>query len=161
MADDYRDEGMTMDRFLDFLTRAGISGAAAWLLQHMFGPGPHTLLGAYATLVVLDVVSGTSAAIIRRDLRAEKAGIGVLKKLMGFCAIATGHVADTIVGTGDIARNTMALLLCSYELQSITENLAVAGIVVPDTVRDLFAKVWDQRADAAARSHSKEKERAP
>ena len=149
-----------MDRFETFLTRLGLSGASAWLLQHLFGPGPHTLLGAYATLIFLDVVSGTAAAIIRRDLRAEKAGVGALKKLMGFVAIATGHIADTIVGTGDIARNTMALLLCSYELQSITENLAVAGIVVPEAVRDLFARVWDARADAAAKREPAPREEA-
>jgi toxin secretion/phage lysis holin len=150
-----------MERIEMFLARLGLSGGAGWAFHHFFGAGSDTLIAAYATLVFLDVMSGTMAAVIRHELRAAKMVEGAAKKLMGFVAISMGHVIDTVVGTGSVACNTMSVLLCTYEVTSITENLAVAGIIVPDQVQDLFARVLDAKADVAAKSSAKRPPAAP
>ena len=144
-----------MDRFEAFLTRLGLSGAGAWCLHHFFGENLVPLFAAYVTFILLDTVTGTLAAAIRHELRSDKAWTGALKKLMGLCAVAMGHAVDQAVGSGDIARNTMIVLLCSYEFKSIVENLAVADIIVPASISMLFEKAL------AAREAAEEKDNAP
>lgn len=138
-----------MDRLGEFLARLGLTGAGAWAMGHFFGADGVQLVGAYLTVAALDILTGTCAAIKRRELRASKHFEGILKKVCCVAAIAVGHQADVALGAGNLARDGMWLYVFAYELKSNTENLAVLGILVPETVQDLFARVLEAKVEKA------------
>lgn len=129
-----------LSRFWEGL-KAVCAALYALVTQQMYGPGPCACLSLYALFVLYDFVTGVFAALITRKAQSGIALTGILRKLLGFVAVAVGHAIDRHLGLGnDLVRDTVAKMLIGYEILSIGENLAVSGIVLPDWIRSLAGR---------------------
>lgn len=138
-----------MDPLNSFFARVGLSGAGAWLMNRFFGLNAYELLGSYIVCGLLDIVTGLGAAIqTGTPITAKKMFPGLAKKVCCVAAISLGHQVDVALGTGDWARNWLGLLVIFYEVTSNTENLAVMGIIVPESIGGLFARVLESKEKA-------------
>lgn len=99
---------------------------------------------AITTLVIcitLDFVTGVARGIIQKKLASDVSFRGILKKLLIGVGVAVGHQVDVLIGTGPTFRNAVTLFYCASELISVLENLAGAGVGVPDFLTDALAKL--------------------
>ena len=99
----------------------------------------HRLLFA---VMLLDYVSGVSAAIVNKNVSSKKAHIGVIKKISIVALVAFSHQVDIYLGTNVECTGVIAFFIAN-EFMSVMENYRNIGLPIPDKlvkVMDVFAK---------------------
>jgi toxin secretion/phage lysis holin len=99
----------------------------------------HKLLFA---VMLLDYVSGVSAAIVNKSVSSKKAHIGVIKKISIIALVAFSHQVDVYLGTYVVCTGVIAFFIAN-EFMSVMENYRNIGLPIPDKlvkVMDVFAK---------------------
>ena len=103
----------------------------------------HRLLFA---VMLLDYVSGVSAAIVNKSVSSKKAHIGVIKKVSIVALVAFSHQVDIYLDTYVVCTGVIAFFIAN-EFMSVIENYRNIGLPIPDKlvkVMDVFAKTSDK-----------------
>lgn len=123
-----------MDRWdVVYKTAFAAAGAAAvWL----FG-GWDAVMTILVSVVALDYVSGVLRAAIEGRLSSAVGAKGIARKVGFFLLVVAAAVADRAIGAEEpVIRTATALFLVANELLSIVENLAAAGVPIPNVLKN-------------------------
>lgn len=104
------------------------------LLTYLFG-GWSSLLGVLLFLVILDYVSGLTAAFLDKQLSSEIGFRGIARKVMVFAIVAVGHLIDIALGT-ELIMMAVIYFYMANELLSIIENSGKIGIPIPSALNN-------------------------
>ena len=118
-------------------TATGILGAA---LCWAFG-GWDAAMAALLTCMAVDYVSGSLVALVFHKSSKSESGSynsiygikGLFKKGLMLLFVLVAVQIDKLLGTAYV-RDAVCLGFCCNEILSITENLGLAGIPLPQTV---------------------------
>lgn len=94
------------------------------------------------SVMLLDYVSGVSAAIVNKSVSSKKAHIGVIKKVSIVALVAFSHQVDIYLETNVVCTGVIAFFIAN-EFMSVMENYRNMGLPIPDKlakVMDVFAK---------------------
>jgi toxin secretion/phage lysis holin len=89
------------------------------------------LFGVYMVLWAIDVITGMIASGKEGKLSSIRGALGIGKKVIIICLIASAHMADIVLGTGDIIRDSTLFWFVVNEFISIAENCGRAGVPLP------------------------------
>jgi toxin secretion/phage lysis holin len=123
-------EVVNMETF--FKAVASVSGG---VLVYIFGTW-HELFGVFIALWFFDVITGLVAAGKNGKISSIRGLIGIAKKVLIFSLIATSHIADMVLDTGDVIRNSTLMWFVVNEMISIIENAMRAGVPVPPKLKE-------------------------
>ena len=118
---------------------ASVAVAAGFLLS--IWTGLATIVQGLIILMAVDLVSGLFASYISRAWLSDTNLRGIAKKMLALLAVAACEVAGRLVLNIDSLGSAAAFGLCSWELMSIAENLALSGLPVPKALRDALVKL--------------------
>lgn len=107
------------------LAFAGICGG----LTYIFG-GLDTVLRVLIIMIVIDYITGVSAAICRRELCSEAGFNGILKKAAILCIVACSHLLGKAMGVSEIRSAVIGFYIANEGI-SIVENSADLGVPMP------------------------------
>ena len=108
-----------------------IGGAAA---SYLFG-GWSSLLTILLTFVVLDYVTGVTAAAKEGKLNSEVGAWGIAKKVGTFVIVAVAHLVDSALGDAHLFRDAAIFFFLANELLSVIENLGRIGVPIPPALQ--------------------------
>lgn len=118
-------------------TALGITGAA---LSWAFG-GWDAALSALMICICVDYISGSLVALVFHNSHKSDTGAynsayglkGLCKKGMMLLFVLVAVQIDRLLGA-DYVRDAVCIGFCSNEILSITENLGLAGVPMPQAV---------------------------
>ena len=120
---------------------AGIASIATFL----FG-APDIWLSSLLAMVVIDYISGLTAACIHNELSSKVGFRGILKKMMYFFVVAVAHCVDVSTGASGVLQNLTIGFLMANEGISILENCAKCGIPIPERLLKALAQIKGEDA---------------
>lgn len=85
--------------------------------------------------IVIDYISGIIKAYITKELSSKIGVKGILKKVGILCIVALGVLVDRITGNTGAIRTLVIYYFVANEGLSIIENLAVAGVPTPASLK--------------------------
>ena len=98
------------------------------------------------TIVVLDMVSGFSRAAIQQRLSSKESWAGIGKKVMMFVVICLAAQVDGLLDANNVIRNATVIFYCVSESLSVLENVAAAGMPIPQAIKDALAQLSEKKA---------------
>ena len=115
---------------------AGVGAALSWA----FG-GWDTALAALVICMAVDYISGSIVALVFHNSRKSESGSydsayglkGLCKKGMILLFVLVAVQMDMVLGA-DYVRDAVCVGFCTNEVLSITENLGLAGVPMPQAV---------------------------
>ena len=113
-------------------TVVAVGGATA---SFLFG-GWSSLLSILLAFVVIDYISGITAAGLRGELNSEVGLVGIAKKVAIFGVVAVGHLVDTALGDAHLFRDAAIFFYLANEVLSILENIGRIGVPVPEKLKN-------------------------
>lgn len=95
--------------------------------------------------VVLDYITGVTAAIITHKLDSSVGWHGLLKKVLIFVLVALSALLDTYaLGGGALARTATIFFYAANEGISIIENCGRCGVPIPARLRAILEQLRDK-----------------
>jgi len=118
-------------------TALGLTGA---FFSWAFG-GWNTALTALVICICVDYISGSLVALVFHNSRKSASGTynsayglkGLCKKGLMLLFVLVAVQIDRLMGA-DYVRDAVCIGFCSNEILSITENLGLAGVPMPQAV---------------------------
>lgn len=110
---------------------------------YVFG-GDMFLINALGILMLVDILTGISKAIVNKDLWSRKTLFGVMRKVVVFVIIIASNIIDVLIGMNGILVHAVVLFYITNELISILENAAQLGIPLPPKLVDALAVMNDK-----------------
>ena len=114
-----------------------------------FAGGYDALLEALLVVIVLDYLTGLTAACFERDKRkgpSSKRGLqGFCKKMFMLSLVALAHQIDAITGGGSMVRTITIWFFFGNEGLSIIENAARIGLPVPVALKNKLAQLAQEK----------------
>ena len=132
-----------MDSDKLFVGLGAVSVTVGGLLTFMFGK-PDYWFFALVAFMILDYITGVSAAVIEGGLSSARGFKGILKKVMTLVPVAVGQIIDTAAGTGGTLRIAVIGFLVANEGISILENTARCGVKWPDKLIAVLEQLRDK-----------------
>ncbi len=123
------------------LAFAGICGG----LSYMFG-GLDAMLKILIVMMVIDYITGISAAIYSKTLCSRTGYNGILRKTAILCIVACGHMLGEAMGAAEI-RSAVIGFYIANEVISITENAADLGVPLPRRLVEILDKFSKEKCD--------------
>lgn len=131
-----------------FCTAAGVTGA---VLSWMFG-GFDEALAAMVILMAVDYLSGSIVALVFHNSRKSESGCynsvygikGLCKKGLMLLFVLVAAQLDRVMDTAYI-RDAVCIGFCTNEVISITENLGLAGIPLPQAVTKALEQLHSRK----------------
>ena len=120
---------------------AGLCG----VFSYIFG-GFDTMLKILIAMMVIDYLTGISAAVYRKELCSRTGFNGLLKKAVILCIVACGHLLGDMMGVSEI-RYTVIGFYIANEGISIIENAADLGVPLPQKIIDILDKIKEEEDD--------------
>ncbi|TVX93058.1 phage holin family protein [Paenibacillus agilis] len=118
-------------------------GAFGTMAAYMFGGWP-TLLQVLLMMVIIDYVSGITAAGLTGTLRSGIGFIGIARKILIFLIVAIAHQVDLVLGDQHMIRDATIFFYMANELLSIIENAGRMGVPVPSVIRKAIEILKDK-----------------
>lgn len=120
----------------------------------MYG-GWSAVLTLLVVLMLVDLVTGFSLAVINQEVSSRRMSVGIFRKFITFIMIFVGYYFDlaliecmgALPKLGGIVISIkvfMSVYFCFEETISVVENCANLGIPVPSWVRKLLCQVSDE-----------------
>lgn len=104
--------------------------------------GFDNLLYALLVLVIVDYATGILAALYTRSVSSYVGLRGIIKKLMLILLVGVAATLDGVMGLSDPwIRTAVISFILMNEGISIIENMARAGVPVPDFLKNVLAQV--------------------
>lgn len=115
------------------------------VINNLFG-GLDDMLQAILILMVLDYITGVIAAWMspNKKLDSQRGFQGIGKKVVMLCMIALGYVIGHITNQIEI-RDIVIWFYIGNEGLSILENVANAGVPVPNKLKENLAKFTEHK----------------
>ena len=85
--------------------------------------------------IVIDYISGLIKAYCTRTLDSKIGFKGLLKKVGILCIVCIAVIVDRITGESGAIRTVVIYYFVANEGLSVVENLAIAGLPIPDTIK--------------------------
>ena len=122
------------------------SALGGWLGYFLGGcDGP---LYALLIFVILDFITGTALAVVKKELSSEVGFLGIFRKVLIFMLVGVGHALDThIIGTGSVLRTAVIFFYLSNEGISILENAGHLGLPIPEKLKAVLEQLNDDDDD--------------
>lgn len=98
------------------------------------------------TIAGLDILSGFVRAGIQKRLSSKESWQGGLKKVMIFVVVALAAQLDQVIGADSLLRNAAVIFYCVSEGLSVLENVAAAGLPIPQAIKDALAQLSEKKA---------------
>jgi toxin secretion/phage lysis holin len=96
------------------------------------------LLKGLAACVILDYLTGVTAACVTHTLSSRVGFTGILKKLAVFMVVALASTADSVFGGGGSVRGAIIGFFIANEGISVLENAAEIGLPIPKKLLNLL-----------------------
>ena len=109
---------------------AGIGTVLIW----MFG-GIDIAMQCLLWAIVIDYISGLIKAYCTKTLDSKIGFKGLLKKVGVLCIVCIAVIVDRITGNAGAIRTLVIYYFVANEGLSVVENLAIAGLPIPDTIK--------------------------
>ena len=123
----------------------GFFAAIATGITAIFG-GFDTLLYYLFIFLVADYITGLLCAVYRKEVSSSIGLNGIIKKVMQLFLVVVASVVDNVGGmTQPIFRTLVIYFLLANEGISILENVAGAGVPVPDFLREALTKIKNKQ----------------
>jgi len=104
----------------------------ATALSYFFGGFDSALLALIIFLCV-DYITGVLAAVSAKELNSSTGLQGIIKKVMQLFLVGVAAIVDSLAGLGEpYLRTSIVYFLLANEGVSILENIARAGVPVPN-----------------------------
>jgi toxin secretion/phage lysis holin len=114
------------------------------LITRAFGAweAMHTIL---LTLVVLDVAAGFTRAFVQKKLSSKESFRGIVRKVLIFLMVALAYQVDCLLSLEGATQHIVIAFYCASEALSIIENVAAAGLPIPDALRAALAQLAEKK----------------
>lgn len=126
------------------------------MLFNLIGGGVLALIGGWdmalqvlVIMVVIDYITGVSAAWCERRLDSDRGLWGISKKIFLFVPVVVAYWLDTLLGQ-EVLRSLAIFFYISNEGLSILENLARLGVKIPDFLRKALDQLNNKPAKGEA-----------
>jgi len=114
-----------------------LGGCLGWFIGEING-----LFYALVAFVIVDYITGIIAAIINKKLASNIGFKGICKKVMLFALVGIGNVIDlNLIGNGNTFRTAILIFYIGNEGISILENCTVAGLPVPEKLKNILEQI--------------------
>lgn len=117
---------------------AGICG----MFSYVFG-GMDTFLKILVIMMVIDYITGVSAAICKKVLSSHTGFTGIMKKIAILCVVSCAHLLGNAMGIGEIRSAVIGFYIANESI-SIVENSADMGIPMPQKLIAILKKFKEQ-----------------
>jgi toxin secretion/phage lysis holin len=116
------------------LVFAAMGGYIGWFLGGFDG-----FLYALVAFVVIDYITGVMVAAIEKKLSSNIGFKGISRKVLIFMLAGIGHTIDFyIIEKGSAVRTAVIFFYLSNEGLSILENAALAGLPIPEKLKEVL-----------------------
>ena len=126
-----------------------ILAAAAGAVAGFFG-GWDSMLRVLVVFMVVDYISGWIVAILGNSVKTESGHLdsriswkGLLKKGLALAVVLLGAMLDKAVGQS-VFRNMAVWFYVANEGLSILENLALAGVPFPESIKQALEQMREK-----------------
>ena len=96
--------------------------------------------------IVADYATGLMKGFIKKELSSAIGYNGIMKKVGILIAIIVAHQLDKIAPGDALVRTGVISFFVANEGISLTENLAVIGVPVPDVLLKAL-RIWKEKGD--------------
>lgn len=93
--------------------------------------------------ILLDYISGIIKAYVNKDLSSKIGFKGLLKKIGVLLIVMLAVLIDKITGNTGAVRTLVIYYFVANEGLSIIENLALAGVPIPDSIKNALKVLKD------------------
>lgn len=119
----------------------------ATLLQFLFG-GWSMPMQILVAVVIIDYITGLSAAFVGKRLDSRIGSKGIVKKVGYFILVALAHLLDRGTGmTAPVLQTATIWFLIANEGISITENLGEIGVPIPKALLDALERLKTKKEE--------------
>lgn len=116
---------------------AAIGGWIGWFIGGLDG-----FMYALIAFILVDYITGVTAAAVNKELSSEVGARGIAKKVGELLLVGVGNVLDKqILQQGAAMRTLVIFFYVANEGLSILENLGKIGVPIPKPLRDLLKKL--------------------
>jgi len=113
---------------------AAICAVCGFLFGDMDG-----LMIALVALIVLDYISGVTAAAVEHRLSSEVGAKGIAKKVFMLLIVAIANIVDiNVIGEGHALKTVTVVFYICNECISLIENAGRLGMPVPKKLLDVL-----------------------
>ena len=133
---------------------AVVGGWIGWFLGGIDG-----LMYALIAFILVDYITGVTAAAVKRELSSEVGAKGIAKKVGELLLVGIGNVLDQqILKQGAAMRTLVIFFYVANEGLSILENLGRIGVPIPKPLKDFLKKLKDDNNGKKSDKKNEKKE---
>lgn len=100
------------------------------------------LMIALVALIVLDYISGVTAAAVEHRLSSEVGAKGIAKKVFMLLIVAIANIVDiNVIGEGHALKTVTVVFYICNECISLIENAGRLGVPVPKKLLDVLEQL--------------------
>lgn len=121
-----------------------VSAAFGAGVGYLFG-GWSILINLLLILVVVDWLTGWTAAWIKHELRSRVGFEGIARKVAIFLVVTIAHFIDSALGGTGYIQDAVIFFYLANELLSVIENMGRMGVPMPDVLRNAV-KIFESRS---------------
>lgn len=103
--------------------------------------GPVAMILLPVIFMLMDMVTGFSAALIKKNVDSTKMRSGLFKKICELMSIFVVLAVTDMTDIPNIIGPFASTYICYYELLSIVENMETMGIKLPRALTQFLSKV--------------------
>ena len=111
------------------------------LISFLFGDMEGMLIALIA-LIILDYISGVSAAAVEKRLSSAVGAKGIAKKIFMLLIVALANIVDiNVIGDGHVLKTVTVVFYICNECISLIENAGRIGVPVPKKLLDVLEQL--------------------
>lgn len=109
------------------------------VMTRLFG-GFDTVLTVLISLLIIDYVTGVSAAIFLKELSSKAGFAGILKKACILCIVAAAHLVSEVVSMPEMRSMVIGFYIANEGI-SIIENAGLLGVPMPEKLTEILKQL--------------------
>ena len=114
---------------------------SAGVLTYIFGEWT-PMLTLLVTVVIIDYVTGVTAAAVTHKLSSKRGFTGIAKKFLIFLIVALSAAFDRLIpATHDAVKAAVCMFYIANESLSCLENAGEIGLPLPKVLREMIEKL--------------------
>lgn len=122
---------------------ASISVVLGTICSFCFGD-VDVFLTTLIAMLVIDYITGITAAYINGELNSQIGFKGIIKKVLRLIIVAAAVQVDRVTGAHGYIRNTVILFFIANEGISILENSGKCGIPIPKKFLEVLEQLQEK-----------------
>ena len=105
--------------------------------------GWDSVLQILLVMVVIDYITGLTGALINKNVSSSIGFRGIVKKVFIFIMVMLSVQVDKMLGQTNVIRQVVCLFYITNEGISVLENMALAGLPLPEFLKNLLIQIRD------------------